>query len=296
MTGMPFYIEKGPQFSVIESFVLDDRERGITLLDTLRAGGTPAAGALSAIAANIGLDSSDLDKGGQSADSRMGHLDRHWFERTRDKKTGKWSPDPSTEYPAVDDKGRWNWWHAYAGDVYEIMRQTMITAAEVSLGVAPGADARLHGRQDPWPIELFWHCGQNWFEGWVTWRRHGAAGQVTVLLCTPTAGAPVRPSPLAGAAPKGEQGRAFAPPYSEKPQPQGKSRGMVVVTHHHHEYVQDGPVHVMAQGSPQGQLLTPGLGGESGGYDYWRGVGPVVRVMPSEPDGGVLPGGRSYTS
>jgi len=28
----------------------------------------------------------------------------------------------------------------------------------------------------------------------------------------------------------------------------------------------------------------------------WRGVGPVVRVMPSEPDGGVLPGGRTYTS
>jgi hypothetical protein len=118
---------------------------------------------------------------------------------------------------------------------------------------------------------------------------------VTVLLCTPTAGTAVRPSPLAGAAPKSEQGRAFAPPYSEHPAPHGKSRGMVVVTHHHHQFVEDGPVHVMSEPTPAGVLFNPN-GGPFGGRDYWRGEGPVVRVMPSEPDGGVLPGGRTYTS
>ena len=182
--------------------------------------------------------------------------------------------------------GHWNWWHGYAGDVYEIMRQTMITAAEVSLGIEPGQDPRTAGRKDPWPIELFWHCGQNWFEGWVTWRRNGPGGQVTVLLCTPTAGTPIRPSPLASAAPPHEKGRAQAPPYTDKPKPSGRSRGMVVVTHHHHERVQGPAQHPVQALGTRGVLNLP--------VSYWQGCGPVVRVMPSEPDGGVLPGGRTY--
>ncbi len=283
MPGMPFYVEKGPQFSVIESYVLDDRERGIDLLEDLRAGGTSS---LSVIAESIGLTTQSLDAGANTAEERVKHLNAHWFEQHYDKAAKRWVRDPQPSTPAVSASGHWNWWHGYAGDVYEIMRQTMITAAEVSLGIEPGQDPRTAGRKDPWPIELFWHCGQNWFEGWVTWRRNGPGGQVTVLLCTPTAGTPIRPSPLASAAPPHEKGRAQAPPYSDKPKPSGRSRGMVVVTHHHHERVQGPAQHPVQAMGTRGVLTVP--------VSYWQGCGPVVRVMPSEPDGGVLPGGRTY--
>ncbi len=285
MTGMPFYVEKGPQFSVIESYVLDDPARGIALLQTLRAGGPPAAQALSVIAENIGLRSPALAAGPDTGDQRVNHLNRDWFEQRLDQQ-GTWQPDQHPQQPAVDQYGNWLWWQYYAGDVYEIMRTTMIRAGEVALGIASGEDPA-HGRAAPWPIELFWHCSQNWFEGWVTWREHGGSGQVTVLLCTPSAGAPVRPSPLASGAPAADQQRAGANEYAEQPPTPGGHRGMVVVTHRYHRLVALGPTQLADARGP-GMLTGPWR-------PYWQGNGPVVAVSPSEPDGGVLPGGRPFT-
>jgi hypothetical protein len=281
---MPFYVEKGPQFSVIESFVFDDPQRGIDLLHALRANTPAAQAALSVIGDHVGLQSTALDQGPDTADERIGHLNSHWFEQRSDH--GAWTRDLHPQQPAVDTYGRWWWWQHYAGDVYEIMRQTMIRAGEVSLGIGPGEDVD-QARHDPWPIELFWHCSQNWFEGWVTWRRHGTeSGQVTVLLCTPTAGAPVRPSPLATASPVADRPRATAPTYAEDPPTPGGDRGMVVVTHSYHEPVPLGHTQLADSRGP-GQLTGPWR-------SYWRGRGPVIAVMPSEPDGGVRPNGRAY--
>ncbi|MFM7536798.1 MAG: hypothetical protein ACKO91_13540 [Acidimicrobiales bacterium] len=43
------------------------------------------------------------------------------------------------------------------------MRETLVRAIEIAFGLAhdqvPGP------RQTHWPIELFWKCGQAWFEG-----------------------------------------------------------------------------------------------------------------------------------
>jgi hypothetical protein len=176
------------------------------------------------------------------------------------------------------------------------MRITMITAAEVSLGLAPGADPA-GGRSKPWPIEIFWHCSQNWFEGWVTWRKHGDhpktkpgpgdPGQVTVLLCTPSAGTPVRPSPLSSAAPAGdERDRAEMPAYAVGPPNPDAARGMVVVTHKQHYFIPPA-VNPLQPPWGKGELNKPFPA-------YWQGSGPVITVSPSEPDGGVLPAGRTY--
>ena len=285
MTGMPFYLEKGPSFSVIESYVLDDRQRGVALLQALRRGGAGAGTWLSVIAEQIGLDSSSLAADPSTAAQRVRHLNEHWFEQKREQ--GAWVPDDQPDRPRTTASGDWNWWHGYAGDVYEIMRQTMISAGEVSLGIGPKDDPDADGRADPWPIEIFWHCGQSWFEGWVTWRRNGPSGQVTVLLATPSAGTPVRPSPLADAAPKADQRRARATPYADDAVTKGRSRGMVVVTHRSHQLVTEDTQPAIAVAGRSGYLDKPHR-------RFWQGQGPVVKVMPSEPDGGVLPGGRPY--
>ncbi len=64
-------------------------------------------------------------------------------------------------------------WDNYSGDVNGITRLTIRTALEVALGVAKNEPVP---DQPPrhWPIDLFWKCGQNWFEGWVTHRRMDA--------------------------------------------------------------------------------------------------------------------------
>ncbi|UDY36033.1 hypothetical protein [Dermatobacter hominis] len=277
MPGMPFYVEKGPQFQFIEEFVLGPG--GPVLLTELRRNHPNAGAWISQIATKVGLGTASpkLSRGPGPA-ARVQHLNEHWFEQTQ-APDGTWKRDADPQEPMVQSDGQWAWWHAYAGDVYEIMRWTMIRAGEVSLGIGatdePGA-----GRQDPWPIELFWHCSQNWFEGWVTWRRNGATGQVTVLLCTPTAGTPVRPSPLASLAPASEQPQATEPNYGFNPPTPGGPRGTVVVTHALHTFVRGGPTQLSTR-SPKGAIPPPPA-------DYWRGVGPVVAVSPSWPDGGVL--------
>ena len=279
MPGMPFYVEKGPQFQFIEEFVMNPVIQGHDLLRALRSNSSSAANWVSVIADKVGLRVGPQG-GGPGPDLRVEHLNSHWFEQRRNANQ-QWQRDAAPAYPAVNADGSWWWWQGYAGDVYEIMRWTMIRAGEVSLGIGPTQDP-LEGRAEPWPIELFWHCSQNWFEGWVTWRRNGSTGQVTVVLCTPTAGTPVRPSPLASQiADPNELGRATGSPYAVNPATPGGDRGMVVVTHTQHVPVAGGPT----------QLRWPTLKGELPGpaRDYWRGTGPVVAVSPSWADGGVDP-------
>ena len=83
------------------------------------------------------------------------HVLKHWFG-----------------YEPAGDGGAWRlrttpttgFWIDYKGDVTSIVRKTLRWALEISLGLMPDEDRP--GRPDPDPIEFFWMCNTNWFEGW----------------------------------------------------------------------------------------------------------------------------------
>lgn len=93
------------------------------------------------------------------------------------------------DWLGLDDppgKGTTGYWVGYQGDVESILREGMIRAIEVSLGITHDGDPAQFTRR--WPIAVEWKCPNPYFEVWVTWRRHGSAasaGQVSALICTP---------------------------------------------------------------------------------------------------------------
>lgn len=296
MGGMPYYVEKGMSFSVFEDFVNSSRSRLETALTDLRAG--------LRIDQIGGLDSVNLDVPGVpdmvDLAARIRHLNTHWFGMVQNG-TGQWEKLASYDEVLVDSSGSFLFWHNYAGDVEAIMRATMIRACEVALGLEHGQALDKATRHPAWPIELFWKCGQNWFEGWVSWTvdrtkkpkkgkkksRHGLPavprqdGHVTVLMCTPTAGHPIRQTATAPA----NDPAANAPDYSTNP-PHRVAKGLVLVTNERHTQVFD-TAEQYPPATHAGMLPAPLR-------MYWRAEGDVVAVSPSEPDGGVLSSGRQW--
>ena len=146
MPPMPYYLEKGPMFSVVEDYLNADTARAV---DTLR---------------ELRKESDDptyvelWELGAFGSTNLSAKPPPSYAKDFRDKWLGM-GPDPSAMM-----------WDNYSGDVNGITRLTIRTALEVALGV---------GKNEPvpdtpprhWTIDLFWKCGQNWFEGWVTHRR-----------------------------------------------------------------------------------------------------------------------------
>ncbi len=136
---------------------------------------------------------------------------RDWFGMTQ-VGGGKWErTDPRAWTPATT-LGMWN---GYYGNVELIVCETLQRMLEVSLGLEhlaippdPGdVEAQERIEEDleeevtrVWPVYLFLTCPKPWFEGWVTWQRHGddppVRGQVTVIMATPGHSRPVAPSPV----------------------------------------------------------------------------------------------------
>lgn len=282
MGGMPYYLEKGMTFSVFEDFVNSSRARLETALIDLRAGRR--------IDQLGGLDTISLDVPGvpemANLAARIAHLNSHWFGMV-ETSPGQWVKRPSYDQMLLDSSGDFLYWHNYAGDVEAIMRATMIRACEIALGLEHGEPISAARRHPAWPIELLWKCGQNWFEGWLVWTadrtdKAGTHGHVTVVICTPTSGKPVRQT---ATAPPGNPA-AVAPDYSANPR-HVVDKGMVVVTNERHEQVLD-----RAEEYPPARRFGRGAGPLR---IYWRAEGDIVAVSPSEPDGGVLSSGRAWT-
>jgi hypothetical protein len=202
---------------------------------------------------------------------------------------------------AAQDGEPTGYWVDYQGDVEPVLREGLIRAIEVSLGLAHGADPASATRS--WPVQVHWKCPNPYFEVWVSWRRHDAAaagGQVDMLIATPPdkanrlttrpqfppdppAGVPAEPTPL------------VAPTDASAPQ------GMWLVAHALHRLdVADERVEV-----PSGQRLRfetnetrtspfPGLPAEvwliPTPSTLWVDEGPVVVVEPPSYAGGADPG------
>src|SRR5262245_28373681 len=149
--SMPYVLDKGPYFSVVETLLDVPAFRAHALLE-LRSG-TP-------IADLCGFDSTSLDADGRTPTQRRDHLNREWF--------------------AI---GGNDWWVGYdGGDTHAILREAMERAIEVSFGIDHGAalpngvnaigdweTASLAARPATrhWPINVNWICQGPWFQCWV---------------------------------------------------------------------------------------------------------------------------------
>lgn len=264
--SMPYSLEKGPYFSVLEDYVNGSRQRARSALEELRAG---------APIATIGaLDSKTLDAGPYDTAALVAHLNTDWFGFQQ--VGGAWAPQDPYDPKTNPTTGFWVGWY---GDCEAIFRETLIRACELSLGLDHGESAPMRITQH-WPIELFWRCPVPWFEGWVTWRRapsSAAGGQVTVIVSTPGHGHPLVNTPLRKASP---------PPagYQQDPTSAPGSQGMWVVSQSYHR---PRPA-VLSAESGLGEWTFPTVG------LAFTSEGDVVVVAPPEHEGGVLDPPRKW--
>jgi hypothetical protein len=258
---MPYVLEMGPYFSVLEDLLGDPARRAKTLA-RLRAGDP--------LSDLVGLESNSLDGDQHDRNYRVDKLNRGWFGMTRP--GGRWQKN----LDAVPT----GHWHGYQGDPEAIMRATLIRAIEVALGIDHGTDPATRSRF--WPIDFYWICQGPFFQGWVTWlapSRFDASGRVTVTFTTPAAeGHPVkekitRPPAQAGA-------RYRCPP---DPDDWKASHGMWVVGHEDYDKI----VLLSTQGTGLRRIAVPSV-------QWRRKRTDVVCVAPAEWEGGVLSEGRRY--
>ena len=274
MVGMPYDLEKGPYFSVVEDFLSDPKRLVETLLK-LRKG---------VEIANLGvLESPTLTADGRSVLDRARHLNEDWFGMEWHDAEQHWHVQPATACPPTEAVQQTGFWKNWRGDAEAIFRETIIRAIEVAIGIDHGDAIKATDRPPRvWPIELFWKCQGPWFEGWITWRAQGKGsdrtGQVTVIMATPGNGSPIRRSPRRGGPAEG---------YEVGPKRADGDHGMWVVAHEQEERV-----HILhsdyTAATEAGEFPIPTFG------PGFVGCGDIVVVAPAERDGGVLATGRQW--
>ena len=169
MSGMPYFLTKGPFFSNIEASVLAMSQADLVDWRQFLLDGHPIPEMAPA---------NDFEA---KVSGAKDHLYKDWLGWTLDE-SGTWQKP--TELPE-----QVGWWAGWRGDPDLIIRGTLIEAIEASLGwdsdgTPPGPS------HAPWPIDFVWSCPHPWMEGWVTWapadpENTGGPGRVRVTLATP---------------------------------------------------------------------------------------------------------------
>lgn len=298
--GMPYDLEKGPTFSVIEDWANKATWQDILAVRDGLQNGTIAT-------AQIGLDSVNLNHGPTPTTAdRVKHVNEDWFGWHQDPATGNWIPQQDSDFDPLTHPET-GYWHNYFGNVEAIWRTTLIRAAEVVLGLDHGQSPKA-GEDPPrrWRVQFYWRCPTAWFQTWITWHGTGPKeGTVVVHIHSPGHGSPILTSPLA---PPNRSGPQF-PEHDDNPVSCSSPYGMWVTSQARHErHVAALPLrapeyqdkrltpaqvrklaHLNAHaGTTLGVILVPTFG------PVYEGVGDVVTVQPCEADGGVLPNGRPY--
>lgn len=264
---MPYYLEKGPMLSVIEDYFNSSDANAVAALRTLRIEDPTDPGFVELF---------DLPPfASKNLGAKPGPP---YWEDFRDKWLGK---------GVLKAKGMM--WSNYEGNVDLITRRTMRNALEVALGVDVDKPVTAIPPRH-WPIDLYWKCGQNWFEGWVTYRRFGneaSQGHVVVVFATPSEGSTVVDRPADS--PTLKKGADFAIDPTSTRDNQGNERraGMHVVTYRHNQAQPSFQIEVTPVGQTFEVILNPAK------YVGDDGMGLVI-VRPSEVDGGVLGKPRPY--
>ena len=170
MSGMPYFLTKGPFFASIESSVLD---MGTAELIDWR---------------QFLLDGDPIPEMGPANDFEAKvpgakvHLYEDWLGWEQSS-SGDWQK-PSKLPEKV------GWWVGWRGDPDQIIRGTLIEAIEASLGWDQTTANPAPTHATPWPIDFVWSCPHPWMEGWVIWAPQDpddpdSDGRVKVTLATP---------------------------------------------------------------------------------------------------------------
>jgi hypothetical protein len=265
MPMMPYHMEKGAILSIFEDFLNEVNSSPLTAVLTLNALRNPGRTLHgSRLFDDLTLIGNPPSTGGT------------WSQHFLDDWLGS-SQSPNQPWTG--------YWIGYRGDVDAIVRLTFRRAMEAALGVDHDAAEVPDPPPRHWPIQILWHCGQPWFEGWVAWNeRPPDGGEVTVVFATPGhIGGVVRRRITA---PPARRGRDYEedPPRLTAPDGAVRSRGLVVVSHRDH--AREAPSEVF-QRSSQGAWTVPSI-------VTHVGEGDVMTVAPSEAEGGVRAGGRQY--
>jgi hypothetical protein len=276
---MPYTLTRGPLLTLLENVLNPTDEAGRSvrneILGALRAGThlydipwvTSGPGSTVAIPGN-GLDL---------------RLKEDWFGD-----------------PPVPGQSTTGYWVGYRGDVEPVLREGLIRAIEVSLGIIHDGDPAEAPRSSSWPIDVQWKCPNPYFEVWVTWRQHkDGRGQVNLLIATPPdrvnrlTTEPRFPPPTAGVPP-------VATPLPE-PIAAAEEQGMWLVTHEHHS-----PLVVLRRVDTREQTVTEVVQVNAGERNplpqldantwdipipstVWEDTGDVVVVAPPSYAGGAAP-------
>jgi hypothetical protein len=259
---MPYNLEQGPYLAMLEDLINTDPLR---CLRSLRDLDKPVTDILRN--PPIAIHGGPYPTTAELAD----HIDRDWLGIEPD------SPAPT---------GTSRYWSYWRGDAQGIVREALVRAIEVALGLDHDQTPDSGGPRRQWPISLLTACGIRWLEGWISWRRVGDApesGHVVLFILTPTHGKPAEPTLLR---PTHSTPGTPGAPYQENPARADGDQGLWAVgalLERRHD-----PEPASAQWVSPGNFPRPHLG------PTYEGQGEVVVVAPSETQGGVLPDGRRY--
>jgi hypothetical protein len=258
---MPYNLERGPYLAMLEDLINREPWR---CLDSLRDPDKPVTALLRD--PPVPIPHGPYHNTAQLAD----HIDTDWFGI----EPGPGDGPPTSRY-----------WYYWRGDAQAIVRETIIRAIEIALGLDHGEVERNASRRQ-WRVSLLTACGIRWFEGWLSWRQTGTApanGHVVVFLLTPTHGKPAEPTLLR---PTASTPASPHRPYEVNPHRAEGDQGLWAVGSVLERRIDPQPA--SAQWVAPGQFPRPHLG------PTYVGEGAVVVVAPPEDQGGVLPEGRPY--
>src|SRR5580693_6032643 len=129
MPGMPYNLEQGPYLAMLEDLI---NKNPVRCLNSLRDAGKPVTDILR----NPSIDIPGRHHH-QTTAALADHIDKDWFGI----KPGSQS-DPTSRY--------WSYWE---GDAQGIVRETIVRAIEIALGLDHGAAAPDGDRQQ-WHVSL----------------------------------------------------------------------------------------------------------------------------------------------
>ena len=240
--GMPYHLEKGPYLSVLEAQFNSDTEKLRTQANLL-INGQPQYDTAFYDCPAIDQFPKAPPSGARAA--LRDHIYNHWFGWMGS--APNYTPQvlaTNCSLPASYPQ-QTGYWRGYHGDVEKIVRTTLVRAAEVALGVEhetppqiQHSDVRRH-----WPVEFFWVCGTDRFEGYVTWRSvlRKRRGQVTVVFVTPATPDPLfndltTQDPYPGTTEVSDTApRRGNPFFISRPRKNDAMQGIWVVTHTMHQ-------------------------------------------------------------
>jgi hypothetical protein len=186
--GMPYHYEKGPFLSILEDDLNGTTAHLVTQLDLLRGGSLANASFFQQ--PQIATAWAKVEAAPPTA--LADHVFTHWFGSTGS--FPSYTPQPSGplttgQLPPASGPQTTGFWSRYYGDVEGIVRLSLRRAVEVALGVDTTSNAPVGPGEvrRQWPIEVFWVCGLDRFEGYVMWRCDPGTGggQVNLVFVTP---------------------------------------------------------------------------------------------------------------